>query len=365
MPRALAGCRVRLIRYLMNIARVRIVSREAQPLTDSRGSEGKARSRDPSGRIHRATEASNLAEPERHGPALRRAWGGRLRTYRPTSTGESRLHAIRKALVRGELSLNGFNRWRLRPAPRPTTGWTFTETGQTEEVAQTEIRIAGREADDLRVVAVDETTAEEAASRIEREGERPDLLVACRDWSRHPDPCPAFVRMLDTARARGLVAHVIAALGTDVPCDEGLYREARHRWRLDREPCLRPLPHSSNIERRFGELLAEAGLNPIPQHPVAHCFLDFAVVGQADELPVRLDVEVDGRRWHEELPGHYRPRDKRRDWILKRLGWRPVRFWTDEIEHDEGGCIERIRREAASPAPIARRDDAPDSATEE
>lgn len=337
------------------------MSREARTLAGRRGNGGETQGRDTSGRMHRETETSNFAEPERHGSALRRAWGGRLRTYRPTSTGELRLDAIRKALVRGELSLNAFNRWRLLQAPRPATGWTFTETEQTEEVAQTEIRIAEREAGDLRVVVVDETTAEDAASRFEREGERPDLVVACRDWTRHPDSCPAFVRMLDTARARGLVAHVIAALGTDVSCDEGLYREARHRWRLYREPCLRPLPHSSNIERRFGGLLAEAELDPIPQHPVAHCFLDFAVIGRADGLPVRLDIEVDGRRWHEELPGRYRPRDELRDQMLKRLGWRPVRFWTDEIEHDEGGCIGRIRREAASPTPLARRE----SATEE
>ena len=337
------------------------MSGEAQTLAGRRGSGGETQGRDASGRMHRETETSNLAEPERHGSALRRAWGGRLRTYRPTSTGESRLDAIRKALVRGELSLNGFNRWRLLQAPRPATGWTFTETGQTEQVAETEIRIAKRESDVLRVIVVDETTVGEAALRLKQEGERPDLLVACRDWSRHPTPCPEFGRILDAARTRGLVTHVVAALHIDSPCDEDLYREARHRWRLDREPCLRPLPHSSKIERRFGELLNEAGLDPIPQHPVAHCFLDFAVVGQANGLPVRLDIEVDGRRWHEELPGRYRPQDERRDQILKRLGWRSVRFWTDEIERDEGGCIERIRREAASPAPVARRE----SATEE
>ena len=301
-------------------------------------------------------EDSTCVEPERHGSALRRAWGGRLRTYRPKPIGgEPRLDAIRKALVRGELALNGFNRWRLLPATTPATGWTFTETGQTEEVARTEVRIARRESDALRIVAMDESTAEEIALRLEREDERADLLVARRDWGRHPDPCPAFRCVLGAARKRGLVAHVIAALGTVASLDDELYGEARHRWRLDQDPLFRPLPRSSNIERRFGEMLASAGLDPIPQRPVAHYFLDFAVVGQAGGLPVRLDIEVDGRRWHEELPGHYRVEDERRDQILKRLGWRPVRLWTDEIARDEAGSIERIRREATSATPLVTR----------
>ena len=298
-------------------------------------------------------EDSICAAPERHGRALRRAWGGRLRSFRPNPGDGSRLKAIRKALIRGELVLNGFNRWRLLPPNRPATGWTFTETGQTEEVAGTEIRIARREAGTARILVMDETTAEEIATRFEEEDERADLLVARRDWSRYPGTCPAFGRVLEVARRRGLVAHVIAALGAAPHSEDDLYREARRRWWFEREPLHRPLPQSSNIERRFGEALTSAGLDPISQRPVAHYFLDFALVGQTSGLPTRLDIEVDGRRWHEELPGRRRIEDERRDQVLKWLGWRPVRFWTDEIERDEAGCIERIRREFMSMTPLA------------
>lgn len=242
------------------------------------------------------------------------------------------------------------------PAGDHTRDWLDLYRDRTNgEVARTEVRIARRESDALRIVAMDESTAEEIALRLEREDERADLLVARRDWGRHPDPCPAFRCVLGAARKRGLVAHVIAALGTVASLDDELYGEARHRWRLDRDPLFRPLPRSSNIERRFGEMLASAGLDPIPQRPVAHYFLDFAVVGQAGGLPVRLDIEVDGRRWHEELPGRYRVEDERRDQILKRLGWSPVRLWTDEIARDEAGSIERIRREATSATPLVTR----------
>lgn len=302
------------------------------------------------------TRNSICLEPEPRGRALRRAWGGRLRTYRPQPGAETRLESIRKALVRGELALNGFNRWRLSQASKPAIGWTFTEAGKTAEVAEAEIRIARRESGQLRILTADETTSEEQAKRIEeRGGERPDLVVARRDWVQHPAPNPAIGRLLEAARERGLVAHVIAAIATASPPADELYREARQRWRLDHDPLLRPLPRRSNIERRFGEVLAAAGLDPIPQQPVAHYFLDFAVGGHASGLPVRLDVEVDGRYWHEELPGRYRLADERRNQVLKRFGWRPLRFWADEIEGNEAGCIERIRNEAASATPLARR----------
>lgn len=293
-------------------------------------------------------------EPERHGRSLRRAWGGRLRMFRPKPSAKTRLESIRKALVRGELVLNGFNRWCLLQTGSPAIGWTFTEAGRTEEAAQTEIRIARREAGELRSIVTDDTTAEETAAWIERGNERPDLIVAQRDWVQHPAPRPAFGYLLKVARERGLVVHVIAAFGAVSCAEDELYREARQRWRVDQDPLLRALPHRSNIERRFGEILAAVGFDPTPQQPVAQYFLDFAVVGHADGLPVRLDIEVDGRHWHEDIPGRYRIEDERRDRILKRFGWRPVRLWTDEIEQDEAGCVERIRREATSAIPLAR-----------
>jgi len=300
-----------------------------------------------------AMENSTCTVPERHGRALRRAWGGRLWSFRPKPNDETRLKAVRNALVRGELVLNEFNRWRLLPPNRSAIGWTFTEAGRTEEVAETEIRIARREAGTVRVLDMDETTTKEIAMRIEEEYERLDLLVARRDWSRYPSACPAFGRVIGTARRRGLTTHVIAAFGTAPHPEDDFYREARQRRWFEREPLHRPMPQSSSIERRFGEGLVATGLDPIPQRPVAHYFLDFALIGQTNGLPVRLDVEVDGRRWHEELPGRRRTEDERRDQVLKWLGWRPIRFWTDEIERNEAVCIDRIHRESMSATPLA------------
>ena len=71
---------------------------------------------------------------------------------------------------------------------------------------------------------------------------------------------------------------------------------------------------------------------------------------------MRLDVEVDGRYWHEELPNRLRSRDERRGQLLRLFGWRPVRFWTDEIEADVEGCVERVRRERVSDVGFMERD---------
>ena len=288
---------------------------------------------------------------ERHGWALRRAWGGRLRTFRPRLGKVTHLESIRKALVRGELAVNGLNRWRLLDGAVPATGWTFVEPGQTASVARAEIQVARREFGTLRTLVVDELTVEETADCIERRDERPDLLLVLRDWSQHATSCPAYERLLSLARKSRIVVHVIAALGTNSLPGDAFFCDAKRQWRLLQEPLLRPLPSTSKIERQFGKALALAGLNPIPQRPVAHYFLDFAIVGQSGEPSVRLDIEVDGRYWHEELSGRRRPADHQRDEVVRRLGWRPVRIWDDEIKEDEARCVERVYTEANSTIP--------------
>ena len=296
-------------------------------------------------------------EPAGNASRLRRPLGGRLRTYRPKESGAGeRLDGIRRALVRGELVLNGFNRWCLRPTGKAAMGWTFVEPGETAAVAATEIRIARRESGNIKVIAADESSAKEAIDRIENNRERPELLVAARDWVLHPSPVQMFELMLQTARTRGLVVHVIATLGTSSAAEDELFQDAEWRRLIDQSPLLRPITRRSNVERRFGESLVKAGLNPIPQKSVAQYFLDYAITGLTEDGPVRLDIEVDGRFWHEEMPGRRRIEDEHRDWVLRRLGWRPVRFWADDVERDEAKCIGRIRREIASPTPATDHD---------
>ena len=277
--------------------------------------------------------------------SLRRALGGRLRAYRTSESQAPRLHRIRKAILRGELAVNGLNRWRLLGDQRAGVHWTFTDGGRTGAAVTTEAVIARREAGNISVAIADETNAQDMAHRIAGGLERPQLLLAKRDWSRVRATCPSFQELIQVAKQRGIAVHVIAAFGDDADIRDDLYEEARHVWRLQREPLLGPTPRTSTIERRFGDRLTVAGLDPVAQFPVAHYYLDFAVIGGNDGLPIRLDVEVDGRFWHEELPNRSGWRDQQRDRLLSLFGWRPVRFWTDEIETDVEGCVERVRRE--------------------
>ena len=284
-----------------------------------------------------------------------------MRTYRPNGcriAPSKHLDCIRKAIIRGELDINAFNRWRLLKNRTAGSHWTFTKPGETDTTISTERAMAQREAGDISIAITDERRAEETAIRIDTGLEKSDLLLARRDWSQVHGECPAFSSMINLARRHGVTVHIVAAFGNQPSDSDGFFAEARRRWRLAQDPLLGPAPRTSRIERSFGERLKAAGLNPIPQMPVAGYYLDFAVISALDGLPVRLDIEVDGRFWHEELPGHHRLRDKKRDQVLRHLGWRPVRLWADDIVRDEDKCLERVLAEAASPKPLTRKNPA-------
>jgi len=83
------------------------------------------------------------------------------------------------------------------------------------------------------------------------------------------------------------------------------------------------------------------GLEPFPQYPVGSRYLDFAL----DPDGVKLDVEVDGRRWHEGPDGKRKVADRLRDRELRARGWKVVRFWVHELDQDMESCLDRIKRE--------------------
>jgi very-short-patch-repair endonuclease len=60
---------------------------------------------------------------------------------------------------------------------------------------------------------------------------------------------------------------------------------------------------------------------------------------------VKLDIEVDGRRWHQDADGNRKLDDHYRDAQLRSAGWKVVRFWVDELARDMEGCLDRIERE--------------------
>jgi very-short-patch-repair endonuclease len=71
-------------------------------------------------------------------------------------------------------------------------------------------------------------------------------------------------------------------------------------------------------------------------YPVRSGFvLDFAFPKQ------KLGIECDGERWH--LKGN--KKDRFRDWVLKRGGWKVLRFREDKILNDVSKCVDEIELE--------------------
>lgn len=91
----------------------------------------------------------------------------------------------------------------------------------------------------------------------------------------------------------------------------------------------------SDWERLFYRALFQAGVRPLPQYRVEQYDLDFAViVGER-----RLNIEVDGERYHRSWTGELCLRDQLRNQRLIELGWEVKRFWVYEIRDRLPECV--------------------------
>ncbi len=95
----------------------------------------------------------------------------------------------------------------------------------------------------------------------------------------------------------------------------------------------------SDWERWFYQKLYAAGLRPIPQYSEEKYRLDFALFDEDR----KLDIEVDGERYHREWTGELCQRDRIRNQRLIELDWDVMRFWVYEIRDDTDTCIQRVQ----------------------
>lgn len=100
-------------------------------------------------------------------------------------------------------------------------------------------------------------------------------------------------------------------------------------------------PHDSPWEKVLYKALVEKGLEPIPQYPVAGRRLDLALV-RANDKPLKLDIEVDGDRYHRSPDGSRKQEDIWRDYQLRSLGWKVKRFWVYQLREDLEDCVNAI-----------------------
>lgn len=100
----------------------------------------------------------------------------------------------------------------------------------------------------------------------------------------------------------------------------------------------------SDWEREFYRALYSAGVRPIPQYTIEQYDLDFAVI-VGDR---KLNIEVDGERYHRSWTGELCLRDQLRNQRLIELGWEVKRFWVYEIRDRLPACVQIVRNWVAS-----------------
>ena len=96
----------------------------------------------------------------------------------------------------------------------------------------------------------------------------------------------------------------------------------------------------SEWERILYRALHEAGVRAIPQYSIEQYDLDFAVI-VGDH---RLNVEVDGERYHRSWTGELCLRDQLRNQRLVELGWEVKRFWVYEVRDTLEDCVATVWR---------------------
>lgn len=82
------------------------------------------------------------------------------------------------------------------------------------------------------------------------------------------------------------------------------------------------------------------GIRAIPQFDVEQYTLDFAIIA-GDR---RLNIEVDGERYHKDWTGELCRRDQIRNLRLIELGWEVKRFWVYEVRDDLSSCVAWVRK---------------------
>ena len=97
-------------------------------------------------------------------------------------------------------------------------------------------------------------------------------------------------------------------------------------------------PHDSPWEKVLYQALIIKGLEPIIQYPVAGRKLDLALIHPS----LKLDIEVDGDRYHRNPDGSRKQDDLWRDYQLKSLGWQIKRYWVYQLREDLESCVNSI-----------------------
>jgi very-short-patch-repair endonuclease len=95
----------------------------------------------------------------------------------------------------------------------------------------------------------------------------------------------------------------------------------------------------SEWEKIFYHQLYAAGIRTIPQYNVEQYVLDFALINGES----RLNIEIDGERYHRDWNGELCRRDQIRNQRMIELGWEVKRFWVYQIRDEMQQCVDWVK----------------------
>jgi superfamily I DNA and/or RNA helicase/very-short-patch-repair endonuclease len=96
----------------------------------------------------------------------------------------------------------------------------------------------------------------------------------------------------------------------------------------------------SDWEKIFYEKLYEEGIRTIPQFNIDQYRLDLALIREGK----KLNIEIDGERYHKNWDGDLCLRDRLRNLRLIELGWDVKRFWVYEVRDNIENCVDDIKK---------------------
>jgi very-short-patch-repair endonuclease len=95
----------------------------------------------------------------------------------------------------------------------------------------------------------------------------------------------------------------------------------------------------SDWEKLVYTSLVDVGLRTIPQFDVDQYDLDLALIRPNGR---RLDIEIDGERYHRDWDGELVRRDQLRNLRLIEMGWDVLRLWVYEVRDSLPACLARV-----------------------
>jgi len=96
----------------------------------------------------------------------------------------------------------------------------------------------------------------------------------------------------------------------------------------------------SDWEKILYSELYKHGIKTLPQYDIDKYRLDLALIQGSH----KLDIEIDGERYHRNWNGELCRRDQLRNQRLFELGWDVIRFWVYEIRDDLPSCIIKVEK---------------------